>query len=260
MTHRRLPEAMPRRRTALTAWIGLLVILGATTSTANGQEDEPEAGEGWIQLELRATPGPHDESPHVSLLLVLNTTVEGDPEHREVRAPLPQSAQLEGFTPLGDDVSEAETRAEEQNGTRWAVAEWDRDGPLPGSDLTMRLDAHMDIDPGQEIHVNWTHLPTLLSVRIYLPSTITPVVDPEYAIKREASTGGLVGWNLTAPPRGNLTLQLHPLEPGPDPSLAAPPPAWGAPAVIIALVLVSGGFWFLGKKLEARKGKRHNRP
>lgn len=242
-----------------TAWIVLVILLGGTMP-GNAQEGEPAPGEARVLLVLHTTRGPHGEPPHLSHSLVFNTTVTGDAEHREVRASLPAGAYLEAFNTYKNGPRQSETLIDEGEGTRWAIAQWGRGGPLPGSDLAMRLDARQNISTGEEIHITWSQLPSLEIVRIYLPSSYTPVVDPDYEVRREQPKGGLVGWNLTNPPAGNLTLQFHPVETGPDPSLAAPPPPWAAYVVIFALVLVSGGLWFLGKKVDARKSDKKREP
>lgn len=250
---------MPGRIAGFTAWVVLVILLGGTMS-GNSQDGEPAPGEAQVLLVLHITSGPHGERPHLSHSLVFNTTVEGDAEDREVRAPLPASAYLEAFDTYKTGPQEPETRIDEDQGTRWVIAQWGRGGPLPGSDIAMRLDARQNISAGEEVRITWTHLPQLDTVRFYLPSSYTPVVGPDYEVRREQPMSGLVGWNLTKPPADNLTLQFQPVETGRDPSLAAPPPPWAAYAIILALVLVSGGLWLLGKKMDARKNDQQREP
>lgn len=250
---------MPGRIAGFTAWIVLVILLGGTM-VGSAQDGEPAPDEARLLLVLHATPSTHGEPPHLSHSLVYNTTVAGDAERREVRAPLPADAHLEAFATYKNDPQQPETRIDEDQGTRWAIAQWGRGGPLPGSDIAMRLDARQNISAGEEIHITWTQLPALDTVRFYLPPSYTPVVGADHEVRREQPMGGLVGWNLTNPPADNLTLQFHPVETGPDPSLAAPPPPWAAYAILLALVLVSGGLWLLGKKVEARKNDQQGEP
>lgn len=258
MTLDPLCPPMPRRRIVLLAGVTLIALLCGTPLSAMGQEGVPEPEQGRILIVLHATTSPHGEPPHLLYALVFNTTVDGDADHRDVRAPLPHGATLDRFTPYEEHQSPGDTRIENETGTQWAITEWGEGGPLPGSELAMRLDARQEVSPREVIDVNWTHLPELTSARVFLPSSYTPVVDADHEIQREQSMSGLVGWNLTRPPSEHLTMQLRPVETGTDPSLAAPPPPWSAFAVVLALIVASGGLWFLGKKLDARKPQRED--